>query len=227
MPLQQEQRIGAFSSKYHPQPFEGEDDNRREWAPRKCFLVVRWQGFTNTLRDTVTIQQPYWTWRSRHKGKLNTCKTSTRVDSFTTDDRGKGKPSTGKGRSKNKTERNGKSKPSERKGKNKGNSKQHGKKGKEGCHEMEGHEDKRETQTEQEYTDWTDTSWVHADKWIDADWRSSDWRTGLWNDPALEQAARQLPSTQPAPEQSHPTHGGSISILGGFTMCELSVNDGE
>ena len=27
------------------------------------FLVARWQ---NTLRDTVTIQQTSWTWRSRH-----------------------------------------------------------------------------------------------------------------------------------------------------------------
>ena len=30
------------------------------------FLVVRWQRFTNTFRDTATIQQPSWTWRSRH-----------------------------------------------------------------------------------------------------------------------------------------------------------------
>ena len=32
MPLQQEQGIGAFASKYQPQPFEGEDDKWREWA---------------------------------------------------------------------------------------------------------------------------------------------------------------------------------------------------
>ena len=41
------------------------------------------------------------------------------------------------------------------------------------------------------------------------------------------EAARQLPSTQPAQEQSNPTQGGSISMLGGLTMCELSVNDEE
>ena len=31
-PLQQEQGIGAYGSKYQPQPFEGEDDKWREWA---------------------------------------------------------------------------------------------------------------------------------------------------------------------------------------------------
>ena len=30
------------------------------------FMVVRWQKTTKTLRDTVTIQQPPWTGRSRH-----------------------------------------------------------------------------------------------------------------------------------------------------------------
>ena len=28
-------------------------------------------------------------------------------------------------------------------------------------------------------------------------------------------------------QDSNPTHGGSISMLGGLTMCELSVDDGE
>ena len=73
---------------------------------------------------------------------------------------------------------------------------------------MEGHEDKQETQTSQEYTEWTDTSWDHAGKWTDADWRSSDWSTDSWTDPVWEQEARQLPSTQPAQEQSDPAHGG-------------------
>ena len=113
------------------------------------------------------------------------------------------------------------------KARTKENSEQHGKIGKEGCHEMKGHENKQETQTCLEHTEWTDTNWYHADKWTDADWWLSDWSRDLWTDPVWEQAARQLPSTQPAPEQSNPTHGGSISILGGFTMCELSVNDGE
>ena len=36
-----------------------------------------------------------------------------------------------------------------------------------------------------------------------------------------------LPSMQLAQEQSNPTQGGSISMLGGLTMCELSVDDEE
>ena len=48
------------------------------------------------------------TWREIVERKLNTWKTSTRVDSLATDDKSKGKPSTGKGKSKNKTERKGK-----------------------------------------------------------------------------------------------------------------------
>ena len=44
-------------------------------------------------------------------------------------------------------------------------------------------------------------------------------------DVAWEQAARQLPPTQPAQEQSNPTHRGSIAMFGGLTMCELSVDD--
>ena len=35
----------------------------RSWSGR--FLLVRWQKSPNTLRDTATIQQPSWTWRSR------------------------------------------------------------------------------------------------------------------------------------------------------------------
>ena len=51
------------------------------------------------------------------------------------------------------------------KSKNKGKGKQHGKKRKKGFHEMEGHDDKQETQSGQENTEWTDTSWDHADNW--------------------------------------------------------------
>ena len=72
---------------------------------------------------------------------------------------------------------------------------------------MEGREDTQETQYGQEYTEWTDTSWVHADSWTDADRWSSDWSTDLWTVPAWEQAAPKLPPTQ---EQSNPPHGGSI-----------------
>ena len=69
-------------------------------------------------------------------------------------------------------------------------------------------------------TEWLDASWDHVNNW----W-SSDWSTDLWNDPAWEQAARQLPPTQPVQEQSNPTSGRSISTEGGLTMCELSVDD--
>ena len=94
---------------------------------------------------------------------------------------------------------------------------------------MEGHEDRQETQTGEEHTEWTDTSLDHdhADNWTDADWWSIDWSTDLWTDPAWEQAARQLPSTQLAQEQSNPTQGRSISRSSGLTMCELSVDDGQ
>ena len=76
--------------------------------------------------------------------------------------------------------------------KNKGNGKQHGKKGKKGFHEMEEHEDKQETKTIQEYTEWTHTSWDHTDNWTDADWWSRNWSTDLWADLAWQQAARQV-----------------------------------
>ena len=62
---------------------------------------------------------------------------------------------------------------------------------------MEGHEGKQETQTGQEYAEWTDTGWDLGESWTDADLWLSDWNTHLWNDPAWEQAARQLPSIWP------------------------------
>ena len=84
---------------------------------------------------------------------------------------------------------------------------QHGKK--EGFHEMERQEDKQETQTGEEHTEWTDTSWDYADNWTvkRLEHRFAD-------RPAWEQAARRLPPTQPAQEECDPTHGGSISMLG-------------
>ena len=78
-----------------------------------------------------------------------------------------------------------------------------------------GHEDKQEPPTGQEYTEWTDTSWDHADNWIDAERWSSDRSTDWWTDPAWEPAARQLPTTRPPQEQSNPTLGGIISMSGG------------
>ena len=44
VPQQQEQGIGAFASKCQPQPFEGADDNWREWA-RVSFSQLLWTSF--------------------------------------------------------------------------------------------------------------------------------------------------------------------------------------
>ena len=73
----------------------------------------------------------------------------------------------------------------------------------------------QDTQTSQDNTVWTDTSWDHADNWTDADWWSGDWSTDLWAD-AWEQAAGQWAPPQPAQERSNSTHGGNISFLGDF-----------
>ena len=51
---------------------------------------------------------------------------------------------------------------------------------------MEGHDDTQDTQTSQDYTEWTDTSWDHADNCTDADGWSSDWSTDLWGWPCME-----------------------------------------
>ena len=168
--------------------------------------------FTATWREIVEkngtpAEQPHeWmVWHGRQNQRQ-----AQQGQRQTRQKQGKGKGKLGKGKSKSKAK-----------------GKKHGKKGQKLFHEMKGHEDKQETQTSQEHTEWTYTSWDHADNWIDAGWWSNDWSTDLWTDPAWEQAARQLPSTQPAQEQSNPTHGGSISTLGGLTMCELSVDDGE
>ena len=65
--------------------------------------------------------------------------------------KGKGKQGKGKGNGKNK---------------NKGKGEQHGNKGKKGFHEMEGHDDTQDTQTIQDFTEWTDKSWDHSDNWM-------------------------------------------------------------
>ena len=137
-----------------------------------------------------------------------------------TDDKTKGKPCQGKGKQ-------DKGKIEGKPGKSKGKGPQHGKKGKKGFLEIKVREDTQETRKGQEHTEWTDTCWDHADNWTDADWWSRDWSTDLWTDPAWEQAARQLPPTQQAQEQSNPTHGGSISMSAGLTMCDLSDDDEE
>ena len=65
----------------------------------------------------------------------------------------------------------------------------------------------------------------HANNWTDADWWSSDWSTDVLADPAWEQTARQLPPTLLAQVQCNPTHVESMSMFGGLSMCELSVDD--
>ena len=89
-----------------------------------------------------------------------------------TDDKTRGKPGEGKGKQ-DKGKGNGKPDKGKHKSKSKGKAKQHGKKGKKCLHDMERHEDKQETPTGQEYTEWTDTSWDLADNWTDADWWST------------------------------------------------------
>ena len=106
--------------------------------------------------------------------------------------------------------------------KSKGKGKQHGTRGKKGFHE-------RGTKTNKKHklVKNTQSRRTRVGITLTTGLTQGDRNTDLWADPAWEQAARQLPSTQPAQEQSNPTHGGSISMFGGLTMCELSVNDGE
>ena len=85
---------------------------------------------------------------------------------------------------------------------------------------MKDHEDTQKTQNWSRIHSVDEHELDHADNWIDADWWSSDWNMDLWIDFAWGQAARQLPSTQLAHEQSNPTHGESISMPGFLTMCE-------
>ena len=57
-----------------------------------------------------------------------------------------------------------------------------------------------ETQTSQDHTERTNTSWNQDDTWDDADWWINEWRTDLWSDPTSEQVARQMVLPQPAQE---------------------------
>ena len=149
------------------------------------------------------------TWREIVERKPSTCKTNQTSGWSGTDDKGKGKPGTGKGRQDRK----------QRKGK------QQGQKGKTGFLEMKGARRQARNTNRSRIQRVEGLNWDHADNWTDADWWSSDWSTDLWNDPAWERAARKLPLAQPAQEQSNPTIGGSISMSGGLAMCELSVDD--
>ena len=86
------------------------------------------------------------TWRETVERKLNTCKTTKRVDGLARTIKPKASPAREKGKCK---QDKGKGKEQEqRKGK------QHGKIGKKESHELEEHDDKQETQTGQEYTEY-------------------------------------------------------------------------
>ena len=59
--MHQVQGIGAFASKYQPQPFDGEDDRWREWVRviRSWTSLCRnWQTSASIWRHTERIQQP-------------------------------------------------------------------------------------------------------------------------------------------------------------------------
>ena len=69
VPLQQEQRMCAFVSKYQPQPFDGKDDKWREWSRVFRSWSGRFVGFVlpeiyEHVEGHVTIQRPSVTWRS-------------------------------------------------------------------------------------------------------------------------------------------------------------------
>ena len=78
---------------------------------------------------------------------------------------------------------------------------------------MEGHDETQDTESSQDYTGWTDTSGDYADN------------LDLWDDLAREEAARHVVLPQSAQEQPEPMQGCIISMLGGLSMCELSVGD--
>ena len=172
------------------------DGQSRSKVPRELFMV--WNLWTRGERLS--------------KDKPNTCKTTKQVDGLVRTTKAKAKASASK------THCKGESKPGKGKGKNKnkGKGEHHGKKGKKGFHEMEGHDDTQDAQTSQDYTAWTGTSWDHADNCDDASWWTIDLSTDLLAD---------LGSNKRHEEQSNPTHRGSISMLGGLSMCEVSVGD--
>ena len=79
--------------------------------------------------------------------------------------------------------------------KTKGKGTHHGEKVKKRFREMEEHDDTQDTQISQDCTQWTDTSWDHADNWNDAGLVAMRLEQA---DPAWAQAARQLAPPQPA-----------------------------
>ena len=185
------------------------DGQSRSKVPRKRFMV--WN-----LRPHGEIVER----------KLNTCKTTKRVDGLARTTKPKASPARAKA---NKTKARAKAslERAEARTRAKGRANNTARKRRNNLTKWRGTKANKKHKQVKNYTEWTDTIWDHADNWTDADWWSNDWSTDLWTDPAREQAARQLPSTQPAQEQSNPTQGGSISMLGGLTMCELSVDDGD
>ena len=137
-----------------------------------------------------------------------------------TDDKTKGKPSKGRGKH---DKGKGKGKPSEGKGKSKSKRK--------GLNNTARKERKdftkwRGTMTNQKHKPVKNTQGGRTRLGITLTTGLTQTAGRVTGAQICEQCARQLPPTQPAQEQSNSTHGGSISVLGGLTMCELSVNDG-
>ena len=151
---------------------------RRNTQPVPMDFCRRWAVKIKSYKEAVHGVELTVTWRETVERKLNTCKTTQRVDGLVRTTKPKASPAraeanTIKARAKASLVR------AKARARAKERVKQHGKKGKKGLHEMEGHDDKPETQTSQEHAGWTDTTWDHADKWTDADWWSSDWSTDL------------------------------------------------
>ena len=109
------------------------------------WICRRWSVKIKSSKETVHGVKFTVTWREIVERKLDTGTTIKHMDDLA---RAKGSPARARARAKGKQDKGkGKGKPGMGKGKNKKRGKHYGKKGKNLCHEMEGHEDKQETQT--------------------------------------------------------------------------------
>ena len=142
-----------------------------------------------------------------------------------TDDKTKGKPSKGKGKQ---DKGKGKCKPGKGKGnsKNKGKGTQHGKKKKKKSRNG-GHEDKQDTQTGQEYTEWTDSIWITLTTGLtQTGGRATGSQIcGLIVGASGKTVAINAAGSRTAQFNAWRKH--FIQCWGVLTMCELSVNDGN
>ena len=172
-------------------------------------FVGDWQPRSESSTKT-SLRRIFGTWRGNAERTPNTCKTTKQVDGLARTTKSKASPAQAEAKARKTKARGKRVNTTGRKGMI--------------SRTVEEHDDAQDTQTIQDSTSWTDTCWDHADNWT-VTGGSSEWTTGLWADPAWEQAARQLAPPQTAQEQSEPTHGGSISMFGGLTMCELVTSD--